>query len=57
MSSRGGSRIGAGRKPAPYKTIVISVRIPTELSHQISSLIKKTISEWKAQTNLIAKPH
>lgn len=49
---RGGARIGAGRKPAPYKTIVLSLRIPAQLHNEISLTIKTIISKWKTQTSL-----
>lgn len=48
---KGGKRIGAGRKPLPYKTITLSVKVPTVLHHQISQLIKKTIEQWKQTIN------
>lgn len=57
MANRGGARINSGRKPAPYKTITITFRIPIELNHQISQLIKKTITEWKHKTNLEKKEY
>lgn len=50
---RGGARIGAGRKPLPYKTMVISIRIPVELHKEISLTIKTIIKRWKqTQTSL-----
>jgi len=51
---RGGQRQGAGRKPNPYKTISIAIRIPAELNHTITLLIKQTIKKWK-QNNLTEK--
>jgi hypothetical protein len=52
--SRGGQRPGAGRKPNPYKTISIAIRIPAQLNHEINLLIKQTIKKWK-QNNLTEK--
>lgn len=44
---RGGARLGAGRKPSPYKTMVISIRIPVQLNNEISLTIKTIIKKWK----------
>lgn len=56
MANRGGARLGAGRKPAPYKQITMAVKIPAELHQELSKIIKKTILKWKqSHTNSTEK--
>ena len=37
--NRGGKRIGAGRKPAPYKTKVITFRVRVHHAEEIKNLV------------------
>ena len=38
-SKQGGKRIGAGRKPAPYKTKVITFRVRLHHAEEIRNLV------------------
>jgi hypothetical protein len=38
---QGGKRKGAGRKPAPYKTKIISFRVRLEHATQLTEILKK----------------
>ena len=49
-ATRGGTRKGAGRKPAPYKTRVLSFRVGTEWVDSIKSAVKEKTQELKNQT-------
>lgn len=39
----GGKRIGAGRKPAPYKTKTISFRVRIEIAEAVKEVVKQYI--------------
>ena len=45
MENRGGKRKGAGRKPAPYKTVTIAFRVREEWAKEIKALVKQKLSE------------
>ena len=45
MAKRGGKRNGAGRKPAPYKTKTLSLRIREAWEKEIKETVKNKILE------------
>lgn len=45
MRKPGGKRCGAGRKPAPYKTVIISFRVREECAAEIKEIVKTKIEE------------
>lgn len=49
---------GGGRKPAPYKTTTVSVRVRTEWVGEVKEAITNTINNLKSQTmtNTIPTP-
>ena len=44
--TRGGKRIGAGRKPAPYQTKTISFRVRVDLADDLKNSIKQFIKQY-----------
>jgi hypothetical protein len=50
-SNRGGKRIGAGRKPASYKTVTISFRVRAEWAEQIKELVNDAVSELQQNSS------
>lgn len=42
---------GGGRKPAPYKTTTVSVRVRTEWVGEVKEAIKTTVDKLKTQSN------
>jgi hypothetical protein len=50
-SNRGGKRKGAGRKPAPYKTVTISFRVREEWAEQIKTLVNNAVSELQQNSS------
>ena len=51
MENRGGKRKGAGRKPAPYKTITIAFRVRTEWANEIKATVKQKLSELRKNSS------
>lgn len=51
-TNRGGKRKGAGRKPAPYKTTTVSVRVRTEWVEPVKEAIKTTVDKLKKTTDI-----
>ena len=49
--TRGGKRKGAGRKPAPYKTVTISFRVRAEWSKQIIKLVNDAVLELQQNSS------
>lgn len=47
-SNHGGKRPNAGRKPSPYKTTTVSVRVRIEWVEVIKKAIAEKISELKS---------
>jgi hypothetical protein len=45
MANSGGKREGAGRKPLPYKTKVISFRVKSEFIKDIKTCVLEKIKE------------
>ena len=43
--TKGGKRIGAGRKPAPYQTKTIAFRVRLEWVEVIKSIVKAKVAE------------
>ncbi len=43
--SKGGKRNGAGRKPAPYKTKTISIRVREEWAEEVKQAAKNKIRQ------------
>ena len=43
--TKGGKRIGAGRKPAPYQTKTIAFRVRLEWVEVIKSMVKAKVAE------------
>jgi hypothetical protein len=44
--TRGGTRIGSGRKPAPYKTTTVSFRVRVEIIQDVKDAVKAVISQF-----------
>ena len=51
MENRGGKRKGAGRKPAPYKTVTIAFRVRLEWAKEIKLMIKNKLSELRKNSS------
>jgi hypothetical protein len=45
--SKGGKRVGSGRKKSPYKTTTISFRVREEWAKQLTELVKGRVAELK----------
>lgn len=45
MCKPGGKRYGAGRKPAPYKTVIIAFRVKEEWADEIKEIVKTKIKQ------------
>jgi len=43
MKPRGGKRKGAGRKPAPYKTVTVAFRVKEHQAAAVKELVKNFI--------------
>jgi hypothetical protein len=48
QDNRGGSRPGAGRKPVPYKSVILTIRVPEPLKNKVKRDVKRIITDWKA---------
>lgn len=48
--TRGGKRPNAGRKPSPYKTTTVSVRVRVDWVDVIKKAIKDKVEELKNKT-------
>jgi len=44
-TKQGGTRQGAGRKPAPYQTITIAFRVRVEWVEEIKAMVKAKVAE------------
>ncbi len=55
-NTHGGHRKGAGRKPAPYSTIVISFRVREDWAEVIKAVVKSTIKQIHLQNDNSKQP-
>jgi hypothetical protein len=51
QKSKGGKRIGSGRKKAPYETKTIAFRVRVEWVEVIKSMVKDKIAEFSQNSS------
>ncbi len=56
LPKHGGHRKGAGRKPAPYSTIVLSFRVREDWAEEIKALVKSAVDQHQQQSEASPPP-